>query len=695
MLRRFYSFINSEGFLSVEKAVAIGIFSYIPGLLVGCGLTFVMGRIGLPPQAGWILLALGSLYLFTYSKMSGKLAALSIAWTMTGMLMAFPIPLWTVPVCGLVTYFVVELLFKKTDIRSEEMPPVVAPPVSKEEFFKFAEQGVKTGKFFMGCKVGTDTPVWVDSSAMVEHMQTVGITRCGKTHFSMSLGFQGMIRGWTVIYVTGKPSATDWNIFWYLANRSGRAKDVKYFDPLDKTSDSLNPISQVGDQGTEMEMALQIMRAIGREPPASQDRSDAFYKDADLSRLLEVSALLTGLERPFTLKDCYLFFSDEVTLELMLREAEKKGLTNIVNTVAKMFEGLSGKKYDPLEGMTSRLRPWIAEPMNSKVNVANPDINIVDLISNGGLLYCALSPARMHAYANSLGRQIIAQVFGASEMLGSKNMDKPPILFILDEFQEYLAPFFNSMISQAGGREVCILLAHQDFSQLKRIEGIDKIAFSENIINNTSTKMFFSTRSGDDGEKMAVLFGTKRVIQKSRSVSVQPLGDMAFGGMSEREGEEFVIHPNWFKVGKKFLAACSSRTSSAVLRTTLFDIKNVRLSVREKQKGVEGGVTKPPAISREKVVAQIRVRSDQQRRMKHSERQTNFAKKTSEFYKAGDPSNDMPGPAAPGSGAAGNNTPPQVKGTAIPEVPGSVDKHGSGETSTSGNAGSRGNGLVE
>ena len=79
---------------------------------------------------------------------------------------------------------------------------------------------------------------------------------------------------------------------------------------------------------------------------------------------------------------------------------------------------------------------------------------------------------------------------------------------------------------------------------------------------------------------MAVLFGTKRVIQKSRSVSVQPLGDMAFGGMSEREGEEFVIHPNWFKVGKKFLAACSSRTSSAVLRTTLFYIKNVRLSVR-------------------------------------------------------------------------------------------------------------------
>ena len=684
-MRVSFAFLNNEKVYAVERYISAGIFSYIPGFVVGIGLTFLMHRFGLPAKSGWFLLMLGSLYLFTYSKMSGRLAALSISWAMTGILMASPMPIWSVPVCGLAVYFFIEVLFKKVNINSEEMPPVVAPPVTKEEFFKFAEQGHQIGKFFLGCNVKTGSPVWVDSSAMVEHMQTVGITRCGKTHFSMSMAYQGMIRNWTVIYITGKPSVVDWNIFWYLTNRSGRAKEVMYFDPLDETSNTLNPISPVGDKGTEMEMALQIMRAIGREPPASQDRSDAFYKDADLARLLEISALLTGLKRPFTLRDVYLFFSDVVTREVILREAEKKGMESIVATVKAMFAGLTGKKYDALEGIHSRLRPWIAEPMDSKVNVPNPDINIVNLIESGGLLYCALSPARMHAYASSLGRQIIASVFGASELLGSKHVDKPPVLFILDEFQEYLAPFFNSMISQAGGREVCILLAHQDFSQLKRIEGIDKGAFSENIINTTSTKMFFSTRSGDDGEKMAVLFGTKRVIQKSRSVSVQPLGDMAFGGMSEREGEEFVIHPNWFKIGKKFLAACSSRTSSAVLRTVLFDLKGIRLPRRNGHEdgghgsgspaktgpgpvGSSGGLSSKPEepIDRAKVMSQI----EKRKRTDRNERKDGFKEKTKDFYKEVVQSNATPPPAPAGPkptagpvGPAGDAKPATDKGS--------------------------------
>ena len=146
------------------------------------------------------------------------------------------------------------------------------------------------------------------------------------------------------------------------------------------------------------------------------------------------------------------------------------------------------------------------------------------------------------------------------------------------------------MISQAGGREVCIVLAHQDFSQLQRVEGIDKKSFSANVTNNTATKIFFSTRSVEDADNMSSLLGTRKVMKRSRSMSIDPLGDSGYKSISEREGEEFIVHPNWFKVPKKFLAASSTNAGNDVIRTTLFDIEGIKLpaaSVDSEEKEAE------------------------------------------------------------------------------------------------------------
>ena len=261
-----------------------------------------------------------------------------------------------------------------------------------------------------------------------------------------SMIYQNVLRSSTVVYITGKCSVNDLDIFLDLANRTGRTKDVKYFNPLDKTSNTLNPIALVNGIEPEMELASQIMRVLGSELPSMQERPGGFYREFELSRLLEVCALLSGLGRFLTIKDFYLFLTDESFRKRIVIEGCKKGVPHMKSRVRTLF-----KKKDTFEGMISRLRPWIIEPMNSKVNVLNPDINIVDLISKGGILYCALSRASVSACANSLGRQIIAQVFGASKMLRRNQVKHPPILFILDEFPD-LVPFLNSLDPLCHGR---------------------------------------------------------------------------------------------------------------------------------------------------------------------------------------------------------------------------------------------------
>src|SRR3989338_929075 len=561
---------------SIEKFITNKIGLYLIGIIAGLIFQIIAINRNLKPESGWGVLMLISLLLFTYSKMGSPVAPLCIVWGLVSIFMFSPAPPWMVITSGALLFIIIEPLFKRPSIENQDMPPKSAIPILKESFFSYAEKGLESGKFFLGEKVTSKTPVWLYQGSLVEHMQIVGITRCGKSHFQNSISYQGMIRNWSVIYITGKPSAVDWGLFWYLANRSGRAKEVRYFDPLDEKSGSLNPISPVGHTGTELEAALQIMRAIGREPPATQERSDAFYKSADFSRLLDLSSIFVRLEKPFTLKDCYQFFSDASIRQRVFDEAVKKGLLDVVSRMRNAYN-LQNRRLDSLEGITAQLRPWIAEPINSKVENPTPSISIVQLLKEGGLLYCALSPARLHSQANSLGRQITAQIFAASEMFGSQHVERPPVLMILDEFQEYLAPFFSTMISQAGGREVCIVLAHQDFSQLQRVEGIDKKSFSANVTNNTATKIFFSTRSVEDADNMSSILGTRKVMKRSRSMSIDPLGDAGYKSISEREGEEFIVHPNWFKVPKKFLAASSTNAGNDVIRTTLFDIEGIKL----------------------------------------------------------------------------------------------------------------------
>ncbi len=576
--------MNKETITQIEKKFVSRVGLYLIGIAGALYLESIRIKWHLPPGSGFVALAGLSIYLFTYTKMSGLLAALSLSWAATGILMVSPLPIWQVYSISIFLLFIIEPLFKKPDITSRNLPKTVASPVSEKEFFKYSERGLKDGQIFMGIELEKKRPSWIDQRWLTEHIQVVGITGCGKTQFLLGLAYQAMIRRWGVMFVSGKPSLTDWRTFSYLANKTARGNELYYFNPLDPESDSFNPIAPVSGKTTEIEVAHQIMRAIGREPPSSQERNDAFHRVVDFERILHLSSILVQLKRPFTLEDCYYFYADENAREHLLTEAEKCGHSKMVEQARKQLQGEILKISNPA-GLTSSLRPWLAEPLTKQVNDYQPDISIPDLFMNGGLAYFSLSPGRIHQQANALGRQIIAQVLACSETLREKDTPRPPMLLILDEFSEYLTPAFTTLISQARSGQLCLILSLQDFGQLLRIEGMDKRAFTENVVNNAATKMFFSTLSPESAEKMSEIFGTKKTLKKSESYSFEWQGNIAHTGLSRREGEEFIIHPNWFKTNKTFMAAIKSRSGCSVIRTVLFKDKgNMKESVRNHKK---------------------------------------------------------------------------------------------------------------
>jgi hypothetical protein len=115
---------------------------------------------------------------------------------------------------------------------------------------------------------------------------------------------------------------------------------------------------------------------------------------------------------------------------------------------------------------------------------------------------------------------------------------------------------------------------------------------------------------------MSEIFGTKKVIKKSKSYSFEWMGDVSHTGMSQREGEEFVVHPNWFKTNKTFLAGIKTKRGMSVIRTALFTPKG--------NPGPRATSARKPAAKSEKVPLNLAylVRSDLGQKLQNEREET-------------------------------------------------------------------------
>lgn len=118
---------------------------------------------------------------------------------------------------------------------------------------------------------------------------------------------------------------------------------------------------------------------------------------------------------------------------------------------------------------------------------------------------------------------------------------------MVDEFADLATEQFVGFLSRARGSKLGVVIAHQELSDLDQAG----LGFRDQVVTNTSTTISFLQKSAGSAEAIAGLAGTKTVTKATKQVEHKPLfiwEDKHYTGIeSEREVEEFKIHPNVIK----------------------------------------------------------------------------------------------------------------------------------------------------
>jgi type IV secretory pathway TraG/TraD family ATPase VirD4 len=130
-----------------------------------------------------------------------------------------------------------------------------------------------------------------------------------------------------------------------------------------------------------------------------------------------------------------------------------------------------------------------------------------------------------------------------------------PVTLIVDEFASFATPDFIEFMDRARGAGVGIVFAHQSRSDLDAISP----EFKGRIEANANTTILSGVRDPADAEHFASMVGTrslnKTTVQTNRLFG---LFDVETGLRSNREAEEFIVHPNELKAlnqGRVFVLA--------------------------------------------------------------------------------------------------------------------------------------------
>jgi type IV secretory pathway TraG/TraD family ATPase VirD4 len=126
---------------------------------------------------------------------------------------------------------------------------------------------------------------------------------------------------------------------------------------------------------------------------------------------------------------------------------------------------------------------------------------------------------------------------------------RTPFFVFLDEFYTAAYPGLNDLISLGREANVCFFLAHHSLGQL----GAVSQEFKDDILTNTNHKIVMNITEKDTVDFFASIFGTKVTKKDVYSYDTripQPRG------RTEKQDEEFIIHPNYLRGMKRGEAVC-------------------------------------------------------------------------------------------------------------------------------------------
>ena len=394
------------------------------------------------------------------------------------------------------------------------------------------------GKFSL--YLDAENKYFIPDELLKYHTEVIGSSGMGKTNIFNHMIEQGIKNG-IGMFVFDAKSNYNKQIPFY-AEKYGRLNDLKYFDLADvKRSQTYNP--DYKDKPDEVFNGLMKSLFYG---PVSQE----YYRDQASDVLSNLTNLLFKEFKHVTRMDYQNLISNEIRSFKTIEYLSNKHADTVSGKyfLEKWVEMSEKDRELTLSGLTSKLSRFTNREWSPLINTLNPDIKMKDVVEKSQIFLFGTSSLVNQEYSKPV---IISALVDLAGVIGHRLIEKPkkPFFVFLDEFYTAAYPGLNDLISLGREANVCFFLAHHSLGQL----GAVSQEFKDDILTNTNHKIVMNITEKATVDFFASIFGTK--VTKKDVYSYDTRNSQP-KGRTEKQDEEFIIHPNYLRGMRRGEAVC-------------------------------------------------------------------------------------------------------------------------------------------
>jgi hypothetical protein len=371
-------------------------------------------------------------------------------------------------------------------------------------------------KFIRRHRTQAGNGVWIgdafiSDNSRLRHTHILGATGTGKTIFLEHLIQADIQRGYGVIIIDPKGDRKFYERVQAFCRQVGRERDLHLLsaDYADESS-RWNPCAL----GTPDELQTKWFQSGVYDNP--------FYADACYLALIEAFKYL------HTEND-----GDTITLSDLLARLEQQA---------------QAKKNDHIDGLFNQLKAFALSEWGpllcaNKIGSSHQrEITLWDIVRKNEILYVDLPTESKAIQSSRVGKLLLQEITllsGLRKSYPHLTKDSRPFAIYVDEFDAFATEAFGTFLNKGRSSNFMIHMAHQTIGDLERVSQ----EFAKVVVGNCDIHSIFRMNHPDEADFMSRFIGTKAVMKQT----IQSDGGFSTGRASNRETEEYIVHPNRLK----------------------------------------------------------------------------------------------------------------------------------------------------
>ena len=373
-------------------------------------------------------------------------------------------------------------------------------------------------------------------SQRVTHMWVVGGTGAGKTRSVLEPIIRAdILAGRPIVVIDGKADAETMDRIWSYAVQAGREDEVRYFHLAEaRRSDTYNPFLH----GTATELKDKVICSFEQQEGLAK-----YYRDQSQHLLLDVFNALRDAGQPAMLHDLYACAGDPDALKELFGMAKSPEIRSELERHILRWEEGTGKSEHIFSGIHTHLGLMVKSEFGHLLKTYNPDIDILDVYQNGGIVYFGLPTLTYQESARALARIILQDLKAVAGIVQTKMRENERAFMsvVVDEFAAFAFDDFSEFLNKARASQIGLVLSHQSLGgDLKKAGD----AFFRQVVTNTNTKVALRQDDPDDSLYFARIGGTFKDMKATIQTESEIFGLQVEKGRSYREEREYLLPPD-------------------------------------------------------------------------------------------------------------------------------------------------------